>query len=197
MKPFREVTPEPLLEMGLNRMRDHFTKGNVGIMSAWQGKDRKEDDANHQKLIGMAREHGYGPIQSTGRSQWGPERSVIIPGASEEHLKKFGDHFNQQAVIHVTDQGSKANLHWLKSSDKPGVTDHIGGVKYNKPNDMGVTILKGHGFNTKQKTSVGAAATDGERPTRSFTFGEDTTYVLESLEIPPTGMLNQKARALK
>jgi hypothetical protein len=190
MKTFKQHS-NVLLEMGLSRMRTHFQNGPVGIVSAFQGKDRNEDEDNHKKLIGMAREHGYGPIQTTGRSQWGPEKSVVIPGVSKEHLEKFGNHFNQQAAIHVTDGGTKANLHWLKSSDKPGVTEHLGGVHYNKPNDLGVTILKGHGFNTKDKTSIGAEKTDGERPTRSFTFGEG--YILEKIEIPPSGMLRQEA----
>lgn len=185
MPKLREIVPSPqeLLEAGLARLKAHLDAGRpLGIISGWTGGERSQDNAAHKNLVRRARELGYGPIQATGRSQWGPERSLVIPGISKEHLHQLGNEFKQQAVIHVRGRKS-ARLHYLKAAgDKAGRFEDIGKTHFNKPNNMGVTILKG----------VGYAPKDDRKPTRAFTFEsvEDNvdTYVLEALEIPPMGM---------
>lgn len=189
MKTFKTFVDErlseeqqALLESGLARIHAHMEAGrSLGIISAWTGdKTKKENDEAHKRLGKRIGELGYGRIQATGRSQWGPERSYVVPNITHEHLKKLGDEFEQQAVIHA--QGNKAHLHHLKASETPGKKEAIGSQHFNKPNDYGITILKGVGFNPK----------DTREPTRSFTFKEEaeTDYVLVSLEVPPSGQLN-------
>lgn len=184
-KTFLNEEQQALLEAGLARIHDHLSSGrSVGIISASLGdKTKKENDEAHKRLGKRLGELGYGKIQATGRSQWGPERSYVVPNITHDHIKKLGDEFEQQAVIHA--QGKKAHLHYLKAAgkEKEGTQEAIGSKHFNTPNDYGVTILKGIGFNPK----------DTREPTRSFTFKEEADageYVLLSLEVPPSGQLN-------
>lgn len=185
MKSFVEHTQQRLLEASLARLQQHLNAGkSLGIVSATTGdRDKAGNEDAHKQMIKRFREHGYGPIQATGRSQWGVERSIIVPGASKEHLEKIGNEFHQQAVIHVPAGGKKeANLHWLKAGgENAGKVEPIGKAHMNKPNSNGVTVLKGLGYNTK----------DGKTPTRSFSFESiDPECVIESLVIPRGGILN-------
>lgn len=171
MKTFKQFS-NVLLEAGLNHLRQHIADGPVGVVSAARGTP--EDKENHKKLIHMARAHGYSPIEAQGKSKkWGDERSVVIPGASVEHTKKFGEHFNQDAVIHMNK--GEGHLHWL-NGDKKGVTQHIGKVHFNQRDPENKTVIK-------------------NKPTaNSFSFEED--YVLESLQIPRNEMLRREAYPL-
>jgi hypothetical protein len=180
MKSFIKYSEQKLLESGLARIQTHLAAGrSLGIISAATGKDTTEDKANHKNMVKRLREFGYGPIQATGRSSWGPERSLIVPNITTDHLDQVGNEFNQQAVIHV--QGNKkAHLRYLKAAgEKSGTQEEIGDTHYNKPNENGVTILKGIGFNPK----------DTRKPNRAFTFtGEEC--IIESLTIPRGGQLH-------
>lgn len=177
MKTFRQQ----LLESGLARIHNHLSSGrSLGIISAATGKDPKEDEDSHRKMIKRLREHGYGPIQATGRSQWGVERSLVVPNARLEDLKKIGNEFKQQTIIHIPEGGKKnAALHWLDAGgDKVGTKEEIGSTHFNKPSANGVTILKGIGYNIK----------DTKDPTRSFAITNEG--IIESLIIPRGGQLH-------
>ena len=166
-----------LLEHGLARLQHHLSNGHpVGIIAAATGEDASHTRFRH--LIRSARELGYGPIVATGKTkEWGSERSLVVPNISLGHLKKLGNDYGQQAVIHHSK--GMAKLHWLKASgEKNGSSEDLGHAHFNKKNDLGITVLKGAGWRPK----------DDRTPGRSFTFGEDN---LISLEIPPTGLLNR------
>ena len=180
---------QELVEAGLSRIYQHLQKDSIGILSAvTPNKNNAENDKAHHEMIKHLRGMNYGPIEAQGRSQWGPERSLIVPGITPGHLSQVGNAFKQQAVIHVPPGGEEANLHWLDTSDKPGTVEKIGHAHFNKPNINGITALKGLGFRPK----------DDRAPSRSFTFSKENReinqVIIESLSYPPTGQLNPLPR---
>jgi hypothetical protein len=187
-----EITDrQRLLEAGLSRIQNHLdTGGALGIISAATlDRNQQANEAAHRDMIKRLREHGYGPIQSTGRSQWGPERSLIVPHARLEDLKQIGDEFDQDAVVYVPAGGKKkANLYYLNAAGaKAGSVEEIGPVHFNAPNPYhGITVLKGLGYNPR----------DTREPTRSFTFGnKNPEGVIETLTIPRGGQLHPLEKA--
>lgn len=179
---------EKLLESGLARIHKHLAGGgSLGIISGTLlSRDQKGNEDAHRELIKRLREHGYGPIESTGRSKWGIERSLVVPNAREDDLKKIGNEFGQDAVIHVPAGGKKnAVMHHLKASPQAGTSEDIGPEHFNTPNVKGITILKGLGYNPR----------DANNPTRSFTFGnKNKDNVIEALIVPRGGQLHPFAK---
>lgn len=168
---------QALVEAGLDRLRQHIRAGHsLGIISASKpGRSPAEDNEAHRSLIRRLRELRYGPIQSTGRSQWGPEKSVVVPNVLLADLKKIGDEFGQDAVIFVPAGKKSAARYYLQASETPGLVQVLGPEHFNMPNPKGITILKGIGYNPR----------DPRNPTRSITFGHETDGVIESLTVPP------------
>ena len=200
MRSFREYTAEALLESGLARIRALMEKQQIGIISAAKGDDASADEEAHMEMAKGLRKLSYGPIQATGRSQWGPEKSYVVPGITRVHLHQIGNQFGQHAVTHLERGGQVAHQDYLDGHERAGQSDVIGTSHFNKPDSLGVMILNGIGFNPK----------DDREPTRSFTFDktdqprrpwgrraattvneeDDPAFVLESLEIPPFGQLH-------
>jgi Protein of unknown function (DUF3293) len=142
MRSFREYTAEALLESGLARIRALMEKQQIGIVSAAKGEDASADEKAHMEMAKGLRKLSYDPIQATGRSQWGPEKSYVVPGITRVHLHQIGNQFGQHAVTHVERGGRVAHQDYLDGHERAGQSDVI-------PNSLGVMILKGIGFNPK------------------------------------------------
>jgi hypothetical protein len=181
-----EIEQQELLEAGLERLRQHLRAGrSLGIISAWKRErpeaidaahERRLNDEAHQRLIRRLRELRYGPIQSTGRSEWGPERSVVVPNVALADLKQLGNEFEQDAVIFVPPGKKTATRHHLQASETPGRIDVLGPEHFNTPNPKGgITVLKGIGYDPR----------DPRNPTRYITFGAKRNGMIESLTLPP------------
>ena len=181
VKTLTEARQQELLESGLSRINHHLNDGkDLAILSS--NTDENKDIHRDQKaMIRHIRGMGYGPIVSRGRTkEWGSESSVIVPGMTLGHLKQVGEKFKQKAVLHYKGSTKTASNHYLSTSDKPGTSEELGAAHFNKPNDHGITVLKGAGYQAK----------DERNPTRHFTFSKenvnkDTDVILESLMRPP------------
>ena len=193
VKTLTEARQQELLESGLSRINHHLNDGkDLAILSSVQDKDTPH--SQHVKMINDIRHLGYGPIEATGHTaNWNGERSVVVPSMTAGHAKQIGSKYGQQAVIHYKGKTKTASTHWLKDVDdhennfhrKAGQEEEIGQAHFNKPNSMGITVLKGAGYNPKDKS----------KPTRSFTFSKedinkDCDVILEWLMKPPRGMFS-------
>lgn len=184
-----EEERQALVEAGLSRIHTHLKGGKgIGIISPkTDNMDTKELHHARQGMVKDFRDLGYGPIHTQGRSDWGPEESMVVPGVSKKHLKSVGEKYKQQAVIHAKNL-EKATMHHLSTSKTPHTDENIGAAHFNKPNNYGITIMKGAGFKPRPDKFVGP----DKPPKRSFTFkeSEDPHYVIEMIMYPPRGQLN-------
>ena len=185
VKTLTEARQQELLESGLSRINHHLNSGkDLAILSSVTGPDTPH--SQHVSMINDIRKLGYGPIEATGHTaNWQGERSVVVPKMTEEHAKNIGRKYKQKAVIHYNGKTKEAHNHWLEDFEdkesnfkrKAGDSDEIGQAHFNKPNSMGITVLKGAGYHPK----------DMSKPTRSFTFSKENidkkgNFVLETLE---------------
>lgn len=169
---------ERLVEAGLARLRQHLLAGrSLGIISASKPeRSSAENEEAHRRLVRRLRELRYGPIQATGRADWGPERSVVVPDVLLADIKQLGDEFDQEDIIFVPAGKKAAARYNLRASPNPGRIDILGPTHFNTPNQRGITILKGIGYNPR----------DARNPTRSITFGtKGAKGMIESLIVPP------------
>lgn len=193
-KTFCERDQMSLLESGLSRINSHLNSGkDLAILSSVTGEDASH--SKHVQMIKHVRSLGYGPIESTGRTEhWGSERSVVVPNMSLGHAKQVGNKFDQQAIIHYKGKTKTASQHWLKDTDehKKDEAETLGAAHFNKPfgpNVGGISALKGAGYRPKDDRSA----------SRSFTFTKEeinkgSDFILEKLEWPPRGMFSPNRR---
>ena len=108
-----------LNEASLNRVLNHTTKGNFGILTSWRGGNTPVvNAANFNKLQAMLRAKGLGFFKLKG--QWpecqdpnipydkcppdmikvSSEPSLFVPGISKELLTKLMFHFTQDGVMY-------------------------------------------------------------------------------------------------
>ena len=92
-----EERRQALVEAGLSRIATHLKSGRgLGILSAKTPEigDAEAHDAT-QSMVRDFRNLGYGAIaRALGRSDWGQEAAIIVPGVSRKHLKDIAQSFD-------------------------------------------------------------------------------------------------------
>lgn len=119
-----KLKEEVILE-GAGDIATHLASGgSVGVVSAHKsGASKSENEAAHKKLGSRLHELGYESHEAT---ETGKKKSIfhkaekkkvhIVKGISKDHLKKVGNEFGQEHVLHG--QGKEVHVHYLNAAAK-------------------------------------------------------------------------------
>jgi hypothetical protein len=125
MKTMKEF----LTESSMSRMHTYARERNLGVISAYRGEHtEKENRERHKQLEKDLRGLGYGVIHAHGgfvenkgtpQEQTVTERSFIVGGSKEDDkgkllsdLKKLGEKYNQDSVLHKPLGSDTASYHY-------------------------------------------------------------------------------------
>jgi hypothetical protein len=171
MKSFKKFNDESLheaLNRSLARVHQHTQSRNIGIISANRGENTADENkAAHKQLAKDIKSAGYGFAHVSGRSREGEEvqsePSFLVIGAKGKedqllhHLKKWGQKYNQDSILHKPHNSTEASLHGTSDNPEsypgPGKQEGVGKWHPNKVAQF-FSALKGK---------------------RSFTFAEEVS----------------------
>jgi hypothetical protein len=183
-----------LNESSLSRVLQHTKERNVGMITAHRGENTAEENKKHNKeLEHHIRKAGYGLVHVKGRyvenhgtpqAKNVDEHSFLVVGKKGHdhgqllhHLKKWGEHYKQDSILHKSHDDEHAHLHGTKEGGWPG-KGKSHNVGHFHPNRAGE-------FHTAMKGK------------RTFAFEEtdltDNTGAWENIRftVSPTGPLNR------
>jgi hypothetical protein len=148
-------------EASLSRVLSHTQDRNIGMITAHRGENTPEENAARNKeLEGSIRKSGYGFIKVKGRYVEGhgtpearhvDEHSYLVVGKKGDDnghllgfLKKHGEKYGQDSVLHKKHDEEHAALHGTKEGGFPGKgkTQSVGTFHPNRAGEFH-TAMKG------------------------------------------------------
>jgi hypothetical protein len=147
----------------LARVHQHTQDRNIGIISAHRGENTAEENAHLHKQLGAdIRKAGYGHIKVKGRyienhgtkdARPVDEKSYLVvghkgddKGALKGFLKKHGEKYNQDSVLHKPHNTQKATLHGTSHRENAwpahGETHDVGDFHANRAGEFH-SVMKG------------------------------------------------------
>ena len=133
MKTFKTI----INETSLSRVQNHTQNRNIGMITAHRGENTSsENKRNNKELEHHIRKAGYGLVHVKGRyvenhgtphAKNVDEHSYLVIGKKGDdnghllhHLKKWGEKYNQDSILHKAHNDKHAYLHGTNNSDFPG-----------------------------------------------------------------------------
>ena len=141
MKSFKEY----ITEASLGRLHQHMQGRNIGILSAHRGNlSHEENTKRHAQLKKDVRDAGYGYVnvhghytenKGTPQERKVKEHSIVVIGKKGDDnghlkgfLKKHGEKYNQDSILHKSHDSDEAHLigtshssDWLKHGEHMSV----------------------------------------------------------------------------
>lgn len=150
-----------LNEASLGRVYQHTQGRNIGMITAHRGENTAEENKKRNKeLEGHIRKAGLGFVKVKGRyiENHGTEHAkavdehsyLVIGKKGEDHghllgfLKKHGEHYGQDSVLHKAHNEETAKLHGTKEGGFPGKgkTQEVGKFHPNRAGEFH-SVMKG------------------------------------------------------
>jgi hypothetical protein len=135
-KTINETVLSEAATRSLSRVYNHAQNRNIGMISAQRGENTAaENRAADLELRDHIRKAGLGYVrvksrytenQGTPQERKVSERSLLVMGKKGHdsghllgHLRKWGKHYKQDAILHKTHDREDAELHDTKGDNKP------------------------------------------------------------------------------
>ena len=161
-----------VLASGFARMVRHTLEGEFAIVSAFKS-DRpiQENNKRTAELKQLVRQMGYGFIPGKGVWDGAAEKSLFIPGMSEQEVKSLAERFEQQSYVHGDKGryrivGTDGSLYGegLTGKDFHQFTDAE--MKGLPPSETGHTETRGRSWawDEKRRQQPAAGEQSGEQP---------------------------------
>jgi len=172
METFKKFLTEHehhLLESSMSRVYQHTKDREIGMISAFRDERKpEENEALHSELKSLVRKAGYGFINVKGRyiENYGTpnarpmdEKSLLVIGSKGKksgllkYLKRWGEQFDQDSVLHKSHDSETAQLHGTSQREDSfpgyGKIHDVGKWHPNRATEMH-SMLKGKAFNFEE-----------------------------------------------